>query len=88
MAKHVKGERVIAAKMKRAIVNSRYWCGWSFGLSHTFTFMRSFVLSPFSLLGLLCTNPTLMMDVEVSVEYVDLFKYIVAIFFLFEICLD
>lgn len=79
---------MIAAKMKRAIVNSRYWCGWSFGLSHTFTLMRSFVLSPFSLLGLLCTNPTLMMDVEVSVEYVDLFKYIVVIFFLFEICLD
>lgn len=55
---------------------------------HTFTFMRSSVLSPFSLLGLLCTNPTLMMGVEVSVEYVDLFKYIVVIVFLFEICLD
>lgn len=88
MTKHVKGERGIAAKMKRAILNSRYWCVWSFGLSHTFTFMRSFVLSPFSLLGLLCTNPTLMMDVEVSVEYVDLFMYTVVIVFLFEICLD
>lgn len=46
------------------------------------------VISSFFLLGLLCTNPALMMDVEVSVEYVDLFKYIVVTFFLFEICLD
>lgn len=82
MAKHVKGERGIAAKMKRAILNSRYWCVWIFGFSLTFTFMKLFVLFLFSLLGLLCTNPAPMMDVEVSVEYVDLFKYIVVIFFL------
>lgn len=82
MAKHVKGERGIAAKMKRAILNSRYWCVWSFGFSQTVTFMKLFVLFLFALLGLLCTNPAPMMDVEVSVEYVDLCKYIVVIFLL------
>lgn len=38
---------------------------------------QSFVIFLFSLSGLLCTNPALMMDVEVSPEYVDLCKYIV-----------
>lgn len=34
--------------------------------------MNAFVLFLFPLLGLLCTNPALMMEAEVSVEYVDL----------------
>lgn len=49
MAKHVKGERGIAEKMKRVILNSRYWCGFSFGLSQTFRLMTSFVLFLFDL---------------------------------------
>lgn len=44
MAKHVKGERGIAEKMKRVILNSRCWCVWSFALRQTLRFMTAFVL--------------------------------------------
>lgn len=49
MAKHVKGERGIAEKMKRVILNSRYWCVFGFGLSQTFRLMTESVLFLFDL---------------------------------------